>query len=108
METRMLISRRKEGETVQVGEDIEIRIVSVRKKKVILGIIAPRNVRISATKLSDAEMANTMAAANSIELTDLLPMSEDGGEQVLFLLETAACLPENERTLADMTSGEPA
>jgi carbon storage regulator len=85
----MLISRRKEGDTVRIGDDIEVRIVSVRKKKVILGIIAPRDVRISATKLSDAEMATTMAAANSIDLADLLHAPQPSGEAVVFLLETA-------------------
>jgi carbon storage regulator len=82
----MLISRRKEGETVLIGDDIEIRIVSIRRKKVILGIIAPRDVRIAATKLNDAELANTMAAANSIELADLLHAPR-GDEEVVFLLE---------------------
>jgi carbon storage regulator len=83
----MLISRRKEGETVRIGDDVEIRIVSVRKKKVILGIIAPKNVRIAAGKLSEAEMANTMAAANSFELADLLHNAQNTGERVMFLLE---------------------
>lgn len=104
----MLISRRKEGETVRVGDDVEIRIVSVRKKKVILGIIAPRDVRISATKLSDAEMATTMAAANSIELADLLHTPRAAEEQVVFLLE--AC-PNGSKTAdgsADKKHGEPA
>jgi carbon storage regulator len=88
----MLISRRKEGESVVIGEDIEIRIIDVRKKKVILGIIAPRDMRIAAAKLSEAELANTMAAANSIELADLLPVQQ---EPVLFLLEVSKeCTPE--------------
>jgi carbon storage regulator CsrA len=79
----MLISRRKEGETVQIGHEIEIRIISLRKKKVILGIIAPRDVKIVAAKLDPAELANTMAAANSIEVPG------NNGEQVLFLLGSA-------------------
>jgi carbon storage regulator len=79
----MLISRRKEGETVLIGDDIEIRIISLRKKKVILGIIAPRDVRIAATRLNEAEMANTMAAANSIEL----PRNEN--EEIVFLLDNS-------------------
>ncbi len=83
----MLISRRKEGETLLIGDDIELRIVSVRKKKIILGIIAPRDIRITATKLSDAEMANTMAAANSIHIDQFLHAPSDEEERVLFLLE---------------------
>jgi carbon storage regulator len=68
----MLLSKRKEGETLLIGENIELRIVSVHKKKVILGIIAPRDVKITATKLSDAAMANTMAAANSINIREFM------------------------------------
>ena len=83
----MLISKRREGETLLIGDEIELRIVGVRKKKVILGIIAPRDVRITATKLNDAEMANTMAAANSIDLDQFLHASSGEGEPVLFLLE---------------------
>lgn len=103
----MLISRRKEGETVLIGNEIEIRVVSVRKKKVILGIIAPRDVRITAAKLGDAEMANTMAAANSIELADLLHVGSDEQEQVVFVLEANSYRSDKDEDMADMTSGEP-
>jgi carbon storage regulator len=85
----VLISRRKVGETLLIGEEIELRIISVRKKRVILGIIAPRDVRIAAMKLSDAEMANTMAAANSIDIDQFLHAPAGEEEQVLFLLEAA-------------------
>lgn len=90
----MLISRRKEGETILIGDDIEIRVVSVRKKKVILGIIAPRDVRITATRMNEVELANTLAAANSLELPG------DKREEVVFLLERP-------HPVADKTSGVP-
>ena len=83
----MLISKRKEGETLLIGDDVELRIVSVRKRKVILGIIAPREVKITATKLSDAEMANTMAAANLVDIDQFLHAPSGEAEHVLFLLE---------------------
>lgn len=85
----MLISRRKEGEALLIGDQIELRIVSVRKKKVILGIIAPRDLRITTLKLSDAEMANTMAAANSIDIDQFLHPPSGEEEQVLFVLEAS-------------------
>jgi hypothetical protein len=40
-------------------------------------------------KLSDAEMANTMAAANSIDIDQFLHAPAGEEEQVLFLLEGA-------------------
>ena len=68
----MLLSKRKVGEMLLIGENIELRIISVHKKNVILGIIAPRDVKITATKLSDAAMANTMAAANSSNVREFI------------------------------------
>jgi len=68
----MLISRRKEGESLLIGENVEVRIVSVRGKKVILGVVAPRDVRIAATKLTNAEMSNTTAAVHSSNVDRLL------------------------------------
>lgn len=85
----MLISRRKEGETLLIGDDVEIRIISIRKKKVVLGIIAPREVRICTAKLTETELENTMAAAHPADLLDLLHAPADrGSEAVLFLLDT--------------------
>jgi carbon storage regulator len=83
----VLISRRKEGEAIQIGDDVEVRIVSVRKRKVILGIIAPKNVKITANKLSDAELENTAAAANAADISDLLPPTQGPAEQVVFVLD---------------------
>lgn len=84
----MLISRRKEGEALLIGDSIEIRIVGVRKKKVVLGIIAPRDVLISTAKLTAAELENTMAAAHSADLAEFLRRPA-GQEDVLFLLESS-------------------
>lgn len=84
----MLISRRKEGEALFIGDDIEIRIIDVRKKKVILGIIAPRDVKITAEKLTDAAMANTMAAVHSASVDKLLLQgSSSQAESVVLMLQ---------------------
>jgi carbon storage regulator len=86
---KVLISRRKEGEALLIGDGIELRVVSVHKKKVVLGVIAPRNVKISARKLNEAEKANTMAAVSSLNLDQLCLPSPDAAEKVLFLLKPA-------------------
>jgi carbon storage regulator len=70
----MLISRRREGETIHIGEGIEIRIVTIRKNKVVIGIIAPREVKIATGKLTDEALANTMAAINSSNVSHFLPL----------------------------------
>jgi carbon storage regulator CsrA len=102
----VLISRRREGEALRVGDGVEIRIVSVRKKKVILGIIAPRDVKITAAKLNDAEIANTLAAANSASLPEFLHAPGIEGERVVFLLDSVT-QAEIEPATADKKSGKP-
>jgi carbon storage regulator len=43
----MLILTRKEGETITIGEDIQIKVLAVQGGKVRLGIDAPREVRVN-------------------------------------------------------------
>lgn len=62
----MLISQRKEGDVLIIGDGVEIRIISVRKK-VVLGIIAPKDVKVTALKLSDVALENTLAAAHTLD-----------------------------------------
>ncbi|MFU0823712.1 MULTISPECIES: carbon storage regulator CsrA [Clostridium] len=42
----MLVVKRKEGESLLIGEDIEINIVSIENGSVKIGINAPKNVAI--------------------------------------------------------------
>ncbi|NQD65112.1 carbon storage regulator CsrA [Bacillus haikouensis] len=42
----MLVLTRKTGEAIQIGEDIEISVVSVKGDQVKLGINAPKNIEI--------------------------------------------------------------
>lgn len=49
----MLILSRKTGEAIQIGDDIEIRIVSVKGDQVKLGIDAPKHVDIYRKEIVD-------------------------------------------------------
>jgi carbon storage regulator CsrA len=60
----VLIHRRKVGEALLIGDEIEIRVISVGKK-VVLGIIAPLHVSISTCKVGEAAMQNTIAASHA-------------------------------------------
>jgi carbon storage regulator CsrA len=90
----MLISRRKEGETLFIGDEVEVRIVSVRKKKVIFGVVAPRDVKVTAARLSPAALANTIAAVHSANLDRLLPGIQSESEKPVLLLETLQKAPK--------------
>ena len=42
----MLVLTRKIGESIQIGDDIEIKIVSIKGDQIKLGINAPINIEI--------------------------------------------------------------
>lgn len=47
----MLILTRKKGESVKIGDEIEIFITEVKGDKVRIGISAPENMKITRTEL---------------------------------------------------------
>jgi carbon storage regulator len=99
----MLISCRKVGDSLEIGERMEIRIISIRKSRVTLGLVAPRDMKIVTRKLTEMEMANTMAAAHSVEFDHLLHPSHDGPNNVAFVLDPR--LPETNSQSADKDNG---
>ena len=48
----MLVFRRQQGESFRVGDDVEVRILRVGKNHVKIGVVAPRQVEILRTELS--------------------------------------------------------
>ena len=49
----MLVFRRQQGESFRVGENVEVRILRVGRSHVKIGVIAPREVEIFRTELSN-------------------------------------------------------
>jgi len=43
----MLILTRKSGETITIGDDIQIRVLGVKGGQVRIGVEAPRNVTVN-------------------------------------------------------------
>ncbi len=71
----MLILQRKEGESLLLGEDIEITVLAVETGRVRLAIQAPRDVTILRSELRVAAEANREAAdeeASPLELLGVL------------------------------------
>ena len=71
----MLILQRKAGESLVIGEDITIRVVSVDGTRVRLAITAPEDVPILRSELVTATAANrdsAMEESAPAELLDLL------------------------------------
>ena len=66
----MLVLSRKKKETVLIGEDIKITIISIEGDKVRLGIEAPSHVSIYRQEIYEAIKAENKEAA-SVNLTAL-------------------------------------
>lgn len=71
----MLILQRKEGESLLVGNEVEITVLTVEAGRVRLAIQAPRSVTILRSELKVAADTNREAAeegTSPLELLDIL------------------------------------
>lgn len=68
----MLILQRKPGESLVIGEEITISVVSVEGGRVRLAISAPPEVSILRSELLDAKEANRDSAAEEAAPAELL------------------------------------
>lgn len=68
----MLILQRKAGESLLIGDDIEITVVSTEGGRVRLAIEAPKSLCILRTELSRAASTNREAAEEGASPTELL------------------------------------
>ena len=68
----MLILQRKPGESVMIGDEISISVVSVEGGRVRLAISAPQEVPILRSELLDATAANRDSAVEGAAPAELL------------------------------------
>lgn len=65
----MLVLSRKSGETIWIGEDIEIVISEVKGEQVKVGIRAPRSIEVIRGELrQDVSESNTESVLQNIDL----------------------------------------
>lgn len=67
----MLILQRKAGESLFIGDDIEITVTSIDSSRVRLAIQAPREMQILRSELRGAMSAN-LDAAQEVDSPDAL------------------------------------
>ena len=76
----MLVLQRKTGQSIRIGEDIEVVVLEVSGDHVRLGIAAPREIRVLRQELlTEIREENRRAAA-----------SQDGLDAVVGVLGTLA------------------
>jgi carbon storage regulator len=73
----MLVLTRKTGEAIQIGEDIEISVISVKGDQVKLGINAPKNVEIHRKEIFLTIQEENAEASKGIDnLFNILPKKQ--------------------------------
>lgn len=65
----MLVLSRKIGESIMIGEGIEVKVISVDGDQVKLGIEAPRHIKVHRQEIFEAIQAENKAA---LEVTEQL------------------------------------
>lgn len=68
----MLILQRKAGESLVIGEDVLVTVVSVEGGRVRLAISAPSEISILRSELLDAKLANQDSAQEESAPAELL------------------------------------
>jgi len=69
----MLVLTRKRNEAIQIGEDIEIKVLAIEGDQIKLGISAPQSVDIYRKEIYvDIEEQNNEAVNTSLDLLQLL------------------------------------
>ena len=63
----MLVIRRRAGESVLVGDDVEIQILELSPTRVKLGIVAPQNVAVLRSEVKLTKEQNLAAAEGVTE-----------------------------------------
>ena len=61
----MLMMSRREGETILIGDDIEVVIAHIGRSRVKVGIRAPRELAVMAREVKLVRDENRVAAARS-------------------------------------------
>jgi len=73
----MLILQRRSGESIRIGDDIEITIVSTEGGRVRLAISAPTEVPILRSELIGARETNQDSAMELVAPNELLGLIDD-------------------------------
>ena len=70
----MLILQRKPGQSLQIGDDIIVSVVSVENNRVRLSVSAPNNVSILRSELFEAKLTNQESIAEQAAPEALLSL----------------------------------
>ncbi|MEN0660859.1 carbon storage regulator CsrA [Caldifermentibacillus hisashii] len=73
----MLILARKQGEAIQIGNGIEIKVISIQGDQVKIGIEAPKTVEVYRKEIYEQiQEENKQAATSSMNVLDFIKKSQ--------------------------------
>ncbi|UIR29838.1 carbon storage regulator CsrA [Priestia flexa] len=74
----MLVLTRKTNETIKIGEDIEVTVLSISGDQVKLGIKAPRDVEVHRQEIyEEIQLENHQASKPVANMMDILQTIND-------------------------------
>ena len=78
----MLILTRKQGESVAIGDDIQVTVVEIQGKQVKLGVKAPREVAVHRQEIYEKIQQENIRASqvDDFDLSELRKAAGDGDE----------------------------
>lgn len=69
----MLVLTRKTGESIQIGNDIELTVISIKGDQIKLGINAPKNVEIHRKEIFlEIQKENEDASKGTLDVMAIL------------------------------------
>lgn len=68
----MLVLSRKKGESIMIGDQIEVKILSTDGDQIKLGIVAPKTVKVHRSEVFEAIQAQNQEALQTVDLTGIL------------------------------------
>ncbi|HOE91035.1 MAG TPA: carbon storage regulator CsrA [Candidatus Cloacimonadota bacterium] len=68
----MLVLTRKQGESIRIGDDIEIVITDINKGSARIGVLAPKNTTIYRKEVYERILKENQAAAQLAQKTNSL------------------------------------
>lgn len=69
----MLVLTRKKGDSIRIGDEIEIKVLAIEGDSVKLGIVAPRSLPVYRHEIYEAIKSSNLesAEASSIDLQEM-------------------------------------
>lgn len=73
----MLALTRKKGDSIIIGDNIEIFVLGIQGEQVKLGVVAPRNVGVYRKEVYEQILEENKAAVHNINVDNLKDLFKD-------------------------------